>query len=195
MKQVLTLLFVATTTIVFAQTSQGDWQVGGDVTASFGNSKSEFGGSSGPEDKVNSISVSPRVGKFIVDNLAVGLGLGLSSSKVESEDGSFVNKSNSLMVAPYVRYYTDGGFFGHGSVGFGSAKSTSESGGSEFETKFSTFNWEIGPGYAYFISESVAFEGLLTYGSMTQTVKDSDPEQKDIFSGISFRIGCFVFLN
>ncbi len=127
--------------------------------------------------------------------MAAGLSINFFTSKFKADAVDSENTTNSISIGPFFRYYHDSGLFGHAEIGFGSSKSESSSGGTSFETKFGLFSWMIGPGYAVFLNENVAIEGMAAFRSQTQTLKDSDPEQKDILLGPVFRIGFQVFIN
>lgn len=111
------------------------------------------------------MSLSPKLGYFIMDRWAVGAQVGLN---VYSPEGTN-DTQTSWSVGPFTRYYfasnevdsllRNGAFFGEGSVGFG---------GDNSSTGNSTNGAElgIGAGYAYFITPNVGLEGLLKYQAL-----------------------------
>jgi len=178
-----------------AQTQQGSFLAGGSISMAFEKEKSKFDGTTTDGDSHTDISFAPIGGIFFADGMVAGAGITVSSSVRESDDGSIKSTTTGFGIMPFFRYYHESGLFGHASFAVGSGKSTFESGGTETETKFGLFEWELGPGYALFLNENVAVEGLLVYNSETQSIKDVTGDPKNITTGILISIGFTVFIN
>lgn len=97
------------------------------------------------------------------------------------------------MFGPVVRYYMDNGLFAHGQFAFGSAKNKSESGGTSFESKFSTSELKIGVGYAVRITDTVLFEPVV--GFLSEGSKDKSSSVKSTENGLFLMGGFTVFLH
>ena len=192
---ILSALIFCISLIANAQTEQGRYMVGGSVGFSSTKDKQDIGGTSTDGNKHTNIWLLPSFGIFVADGIVAGAGLGITSNKNESDDGTFSSTTSGFTLAPFGRYYHESGLFGHLNLEIGSAKTKSESGGSSFETKFSVFGWRVGGGYALFLNNNVAVEPMITYGSSTQKLKDSDPEAKDINSGLMINVGFSIFIN
>lgn len=176
-----------------AQTEQGSIIAGGSVSLDLNSQKAEDpSGTSVDIGSSTNISFNPTFGYFVIDNLALGLEIGISSSKFESDDGTFESKNSVTAFGPFVKYYLDNGVFGMGSVGFGSANSEFTSGGSTTSNDLSVFQWRIGVGYAAFLNEFVAVEPMVSYGSQSLT---DDADFKDIESGITIGAGFTIFIH
>lgn len=131
-----------------AQLQKGSTLVGGGI----GNLDVGFG--SGSQFSIN---LTPRVGYFIQDNVAVGgkVDLGYTGQK-----GG--NDTYSYGINAFGRYYfgekefdtllKQGRWFLEAGAGIAGLK------GADIG-----FNVNFGPGYSYFLSENVAVEGLLLY--------------------------------
>lgn len=185
-------LFLSTS---LAQTQQGSFLAGGTISLAFEKEKQKDDAATVDGDSHTDISFAPLGGIFFADGMVAGTGINVSSSVRESDDGTFKSTTTSLGLMPFFRYYHDSGLFGHGSLELGTAKVKNESGGTTTETDFGVFAFEVGPGYAIFLNENVAVEGLLTYGSRTLSFKDSPNDLKDISTGILIRFGFTVFIN
>jgi len=145
------ILSIAIATLVagtsFAQTSKGNWMVGG--SAGFNSEKT------GSAASVSTVNISPSAGYFIDKNLAVGASVSLMS----------VSKSySSFNFGPMVRYYfSDMGknakLFAHAGIGFGSMKP-------EGGVSMSSTEWGVKAGPAFFLTKNVALEATLGYSSM-----------------------------
>ncbi|MGG9970168.1 outer membrane beta-barrel protein [Ferruginibacter sp. SUN002] len=155
-KVILSLAIVALATAsANAQTEKGTWLLGG--SASFASEKQK------PADAVTRVNISPAIGYFVAQDIAVGAGIDLSSVKDSYTQFGF---------APFARYYflpigTNAKLFVNGKFGFGSWKP--KTGDSESFT-----NWELSAGPAFFLNKSIALEVALAYGS-EKWKSDSDP--------------------
>ncbi len=171
-----------------AQISKGVKLVGGSVTFQSTNSKDKTGGTTTDLGKSTNFQLTPYFGIFIIDNFAAGAGVAFSSSSSDPTFGSDF-KSTTILFSPFARYYVKN-FFGEGQFGFGSSKSEIE----DFSVKSNVTSWQLGAGYAAFISGSVAVEPFIGYRSVT--VKETDgSESKLIDSGLFISISLSVYLG
>ncbi len=101
-------LFVISIGFLNAQTNQGKFLLGlsSDIF-SLGytslKTKSDSGGSE-DADKLFSVNLSPKVGYFVIDNLAIGLdfGVGLIANSIGTDNS---NTTAWISAGPFVRYY------------------------------------------------------------------------------------------
>jgi hypothetical protein len=175
---------------VNAQTAQGNYLLGGNIGLDISSEKTKVGDETSDESvNFTTIAVSPNFGYFITDEIVGGLGLGFFSV---SSDG---NSSTSLNVGPFARYYYDVednvSIFGHVGFNFMSVDL-----GEDFESQTGT-SFNIGPGLAFFVSESVAIEGLLVYRNetMNQGENINGDEVKALSSCFVFSIGVQAYLG
>jgi outer membrane protein len=162
-----------------AQTSHGSLSLGGAIsfTADTQETSSE-------DQKSTEFRFIPSAGYFVADNLAVGLNLGLSSSK--TKQGSSESKTNSFAVGPFARYYMftsndKFAFTGEAGLLFGSRKNTPTTGN---EVKGSSVYFYISPGFTYFFNEKWGLDFQLqgiSY-STTDPNKDADNDKYNSFS-------------
>jgi len=147
------LVFACSIGVATAQLQKGSTLVGGgigDLSLGLGSGNAF------------SINLTPRVGYFIQDNVAIGakVGLGLTSQKYEGAEKATTNYEYNLNV--FGRYYfgqeefdtllKQGRWFLEAGAGLGGVKGADVG-----------FNVNFGPGYSYFLSDNVAVEGLLLY--------------------------------
>ncbi len=125
------------------------------------------------ETKSTGFSINPGAMFFVIDDLGVGAGLDISSSKSSQED-VFESTGSSFMFGPIVRYYFAKGPFVQGSFTFGSGKSSSTSGGFNSESKYGTSNFEGGVGYSTRITETIFVDPFVGYSVTGKTYADSD---------------------
>lgn len=197
MKKVFLTIVFGCFFVVFsvAQTQQGSFLAGGNISLYFATEKDQLGGTTQSEVGITDISFAPMGGIFIADEMVVGASLSIFSFVRDFKDLGTKSTNSGFGIGPFFRYYTTQGLFGHASFNVGTSKNKQESGGTTSESDLNIFGWEVGPGYALFLNENVAIEGLIVYENRQQTVKDSDPESKETFSGVRVRIGFTVFIN
>ncbi|MDH5475042.1 MAG: hypothetical protein OEX22_05065 [Cyclobacteriaceae bacterium] len=181
------------------KTTKGTKMASGTIGLTFNTEKRDDGTAITTRGKYSAINMNPNVGYFIMDGLAVGGGINIATSNYKRDGSADKLNTTSLAFAPFARYYTDMGLFGHVSVSLGSGKEkdTQDNGGGNVtvtETNFGLFGFEFGGGYAYFLNDNVAVEPMLIYGSNSIKDKTAAPNTKEIHGGIQFRIGISVFL-
>ena len=157
----------------FAQTEKGKLMVGASSDLNFTSTTNDE-----TDDTTNTFEVSPQVGYFVADNIAVGLNFGYSNVNPEGDD----NSTNTIGVGPFarvyfleeekIRPYAQAAYL-YNSVKVGDADATDAS--------------EIGltGGAAYFITDSVSIDAALNYGlGMSDTVD---------YSKLNFGVGFNLF--
>lgn len=175
MKQVLTVLCaVALGTTAMAQTDQGGWMFGAGSNLGFTSSKDD----NDQEDSQSDFSLDARAGYFVIDNLAIGLDLGFTSSSLGDA------KSSGFQAGPYVRYYLPMKIFGELGYQIGSEKTTIDIPliGSQ-DVTYGTGALGIGVGYAAFLNDNISIEPMVRY-RMT-SIK---PDEGDSVSGSGFGV-------
>lgn len=166
--------------------------------------------------KFSNFNLNVMGGYFVVDRIAVGLGLGFESSKMTDEDafGTEEEKTNLTVVAPFVRWYapeitSDFSVFVDLKLGFGfgSMESKETTGGNteSFTQDISTLGVGISPGFSYLVSEGIALTfnyGFLGYNSRTTKAdfgggSSAKKMDKDFGLNLNFNtlaVGCTFFL-
>lgn len=194
MKKIVTVFaFALLCSGAYAQFNQGRMLVGGNLSFAANTHKSEFNNTTTTLGKTTSFGFTPQFGYFIIDNLAVGAGLNLTSTTSKADGSNDKDTDTDFSLVPMVRYYLDPGLFFHGQVGFGTSSSKNVDGSTTTTTKQGLFNWGIGAGYAYFLNDYVAIEPMVMYGSNIYTNKDNDAKLK--ISGISVNVGFQIYLG
>ncbi|RYU78689.1 hypothetical protein [Hymenobacter persicinus] len=150
-----------------------------------------------------SLQLSPQVGFFIADNLAMGLNAAIGSGKntsfqqVYTGTGAvetFTNKeiSKQFSFGPFARYYhlvgEKAGFFGQLAGGYQRASgdfSSSAPFTASRVTKSTGGYVNVMPGFVYFATAKLGLEltlGSLAYTKATTTTKAEDPTRSELKS-------------
>jgi hypothetical protein len=126
------------------------------------------------------IALTPSVGYFLTDNIAVGLGLSYLSEDDNGDpstfDGQYIDKA--LNLSPYVRYYMNDKLFLN--AGFGIANGSSvnnwNDGSSSItdEIKISGFGLNVGAGLSLMWGERVAIEPAFLISSSSSSMEEKD---------------------
>lgn len=173
----------ATSMPMSSPTAKGKWLVGPAIKL---YSYSDDDGTN--EFKSNRFDFQPEIGYFIVDNLSVGLSLGISMSE-NKLDGVTVDKGSGFGAAPTLRYYLSLSpkfkVLGRFQIPFGYTKSTM-SNGNPVDSKKSYWEAILSPVFAFFPSDKVSIE--LDWGSLYfHSEKNSDEKVTNL--GLSFSNG------
>lgn len=150
------------------------------------------------KDKLISLNLNPKVGYFIIDNLAIGLDLNVGFSNQKSDDGSSTN--NALIgVGPFVRYYVGKKkikpFLEANSL-FSTVNSKYDFDSEETEVKSKIKSFGGGVGIAIPMGDKFCFDALLSYSNLTlkEDVRGIDRYGLKINS-IGLKLGFTVFLG
>jgi hypothetical protein len=167
-KIILLLCLAASTKASFSQTDKGDFLVGGNLGFRTNSSSSNF-------------NLTPNVGYFFARHFAAGANLTVNFEK----EGNV--KTTDLGIGPFMRYYIGESTFRpflHASIGY--LNSTYKY--NDLKSTNNGFYTTLGLGYAAFISQSVAFEGLAAYNY-------TDVSHAGSSNGFSLNFGFQVYIN
>jgi opacity protein-like surface antigen len=182
MKKLLSVCVLALTAgYVQAQTSAGGMMLSGGFA--YESQKEE---TPGDDDKTSEFTFTPGFGYFVIDNLAVGLNLGLSTGKIEQDGDEY--KTSGIVFEPFVRYYKftsneKFAFYAEGALAFGSNKIKPDGGDN---VKLNTFEFRVSPGFSYFFNEHWAADLRLRGISYTSedTGYESDYQRSTFVFGV-----------
>jgi len=150
-------------------------------------------------DKMTTINLLPKVGYFIINNLALGVEAFINSySEKYGSDGS----TSSMIyfgLGPFARYYMPGSkimpFFEINSL-FGSMDSKYKSTMINYSDKSGVTSVGGGVGIAVKLGDKVTFDMMAGYNSISEKAKQNNPNNERIIQGtISFRFGFIVLLG
>lgn len=137
------------------------------------------------EESVITFSVTPSIGYYVTDDLAVGLGLGFESSSLEDEVDDIEQSRSVFFIAPFARYVSEVTesmkLFGQFGVTYGFGTGEEETpGGNTIESEVTLIEVGIHPGLTFFLSESWAIEptfGFLGYRSESLLDRQEVPDE------------------
>ena len=151
--------------------------------------KSDVGNSS---EKIRTFNLSPRVGYFIVKNLAAGLDINYSFMSM----GTGTNKEtiSLLGIGPFLRYYLPlkkVAPFAEVEGSFGSAVNKYSSG--NYKSSISSFLGGIG--LAVPVGDKFAFDLMGGYVSTTTKAEQNNPNnERDILGTFGIKVGFHIYL-
>ena len=163
----------------FGQTNirKGDLMMGGNASFSY----LKYG-----NYKETSLGLSPDVGYFAIDNLALGVRASLTHSKTEQSFTPDLRRTY-YNLTPFVRYYflpatQKLNLFADAGFGFGQYRS--EVANSESKDNFTELDISAGP--AIFLTPSTALE--FTVGYVSMKYKNNDDRYNTLRLGVGFQI-------
>jgi outer membrane protein len=176
--------------VINAQTDKGRIIVGISSTASLSGKGSDImglgfsstkyvspSGTSSAADKSSFLNLIPKVGYFIIDNLAAGLDLTISTYATKYSDKT-KSTGTLLCVGPFARYYVPLNLdkfrpFAELNAGIGGTKSkyTSSSTTLSSEHKSGVFLIGFWAGMAMPLGDRVTFDAMLGYNHVTYSTK------------------------
>lgn len=208
LKSVLILSLLLYSFVGFSQTEEetatpttkGNFVIGGSSNLNFSSTTPKVRRLGGTQDegKTNTrFSFMPNAGYFVIDNLAVGVGVSLTSSKITSDDLDSESTNTSFVFSVFSRYYfTKGDIkpFLQGTVGLGLSDSKGKINDIDNKVKSSVFNYGLNGGVAFFIGKRVSIDLGAGYISSSRKPRDgNDSNFRFIDKGIGFDVGFNIF--
>ena len=160
MKKLFLFAAVIFASASYAQTEKGNWFAGSDLGLSYSSETNtpKYDGTKGNKTTESTFKITPNVNYFVIDNLAVGLGLEYSTTKKESSD------ENKFAIAPNATYFfplsANLAPFVGAKVGYAMA-----SAGSSDASKYNGLVFGGKAGIAYFVNQGAAITGYVGYDS------------------------------
>jgi hypothetical protein len=167
-KFLLSLAFVCTFIASSqAQIKKGATWLGGSI--GYNESKTDYDGTPSTSDsKTRIVGISPAIGKFVKDNLVVGIALSYYNLKTEnnglySVESKGNNYGGGVFIRQYVPIITRLYFFGQGDANYSSTKlNETQYDNNGIQTKYKTNGWNtslsITPGVAVSITKNFQLE-------------------------------------
>jgi len=210
----LTIL-TASFTVLTAQTTKGKFLLGelsyieflgngvmGSTNLGYTTFQNKSDGDSNDDskDKMFSVNIVPRIGYFIIDNLAVGLDVFLATESQKAMDDAYKSSSTFFAVGPFVRYYIPTKKilpFAEVNYSIGSRSYKSEFDGNEpYSSKYAIQLYGAGLGLAVPIGEKVTFDALAGYHAYVNKDKDDNDNNERLVAGtIGLKLGFTVLLG
>ncbi len=200
----LVMAFLLPCSFVFAQLTSGGNFV---MASSFGLSTASsditiedgLGDADGERPSSAQFSISPKLGYFVMDNLAVGIGLDYTFSEVK-EPNKDRTKDSDLLFGPFGRMYLplsdDVAVFLEGNFGFGNSSDIMDFNGETQNISTNIFAIGVGPGLTVFSNDAIGVSAIFKYnyarsdfdteiaGIKRQTITKTN--QFDFSVGVSF---------
>ncbi|KFF74421.1 membrane protein [Chryseobacterium sp. P1-3] len=185
-----------------AQMTKGDWVISGNTGFGFNSVTTtvKVGGQSADGPKVSTISLTPSVGYFVIDKLAVGIDLGLTSATTKYQGVKATTTSFSVM--PTATYYFANEskfvpFLGAG-IGYASVKNKGNVtlGGvsSSDESTTDGLAWKVKGGVTYMATQSLGINLGVSYDQFSnkQTYYGMDVKTNVKTFGVNVGFSYFI---
>lgn len=206
MKKLLLVGAIALCGLSNAQMTKGDWVISGNTGMGFNaaSSTAKANGESEDGPKISKFSITPSVGYFVMDGLAVGIDLGLDS-ETSKYDGD-KRTSTRFSVMPTATYYfnTDSKFFPFVGVGVGYATSKTKysSSGSILDPSLFDENlkedglaWKAKAGVTYMATQSLGINLGVGFDQFYTKNTYFDTEVKTTRNNFGVNVGFSYFIK
>lgn len=202
MKNIFLLLFVCTSLIINAQTDKGSWMLSADTGLSLSSStvkattESFVYNDESPEISISSYSVDAGVGYFIIDNLAIGLGLSYDDTKTQIEGNT--SNSGTLAFTPFATYYFQSSTKTRPYLGVQVLSLVQLDEGEDYYGDTTTVRstgsgFGVGGGAAIFLNEIFSVNVGVAFSSAS-TENDAEYKTTSDISGFGVEVGLTIYL-
>ncbi|MCS3528786.1 outer membrane protein [Chryseobacterium sp. JUb7] len=202
MKKLLLAGAVALFGLSNAQMTKGDWVVSGNTGLGFNNVSTtiKVGDQSVDGPKVNTFSISPSVGYFVIDKLAVGIELGYVNATTKYQGAK--SKTSNFSVMPTATYYFTNSsklvpFLGAG-IGYASVKNSNDANfmGSVVSSETTTdgLAWKVKGGVTYMATQSLGINLGVSYDQFSnkETIMNTDVKTNVKTFGVNVGFSYFI---
>jgi hypothetical protein len=178
---------------------QAQYFAGGSFNLSTTGGNIETGNTTTDKQSTASFEIKPEVGYFLSEDLAVGLGVGFSSSRTKTPgDPEVIERTTGFSIEPFTRYHIGISdklsLFGQGQLGFSTSINKEEAGSTTTDgPRSNTIRIAVFPGVSFDLNEKVALEAFIggfdmAYSHKTQTTDAGDTEVKNRTSNFDMGI-------
>lgn len=199
MKKLFLVGALALFAAVNAQMEKGSWVIGGSTTIGFNNVSTKYsaGNNSSTEPSISTFTLTPSVGYFVQDKLAVGLDLGFVT--MSQKDGSDKYTVSTLSAMPAATYYFKSAtnlvpYLGAG-VGYASTKSTEKYNGNSYTETVDGFAWKAKGGLVYLINQNIGVDVGASYNQYSNKETVMGTDYKTTVGTFGVNVGFSVFLK
>ncbi|MEN4762087.1 MULTISPECIES: OmpW family outer membrane protein [unclassified Chryseobacterium] len=202
MKKLLLAGAVALFGLSNAQMTKGDWVISGNTGLGFNAQSStvKANGESNDGPKISNFSITPSVGYFVIDGLAVGIDLGFNSNTNKFDGDKLTNTTFSVM--PTATYYFNTGsklfpFVGAG-IGYATYKEKySLSSGAAFNADSTNdgLTWKAKAGVTYMATQSLGINLGLGFDQFYTKNTVLNTEVKTTRNNFGVNVGFSYFIK
>lgn len=143
--------------------------------------------STGKKGDLITARLTTKSGYFFWPDIAIGLNAALEYTSVNVDSTLYGPRTTDLLAGPFVRYYWNSGLFAELNLNAGIH---TERGGLKSDIKSGAF----GIGYAYFLSEQITIEPMLSFDYRQNQTNINNVVTKDTQFGPILSIGIQAYL-
>ncbi|WP_326983754.1 OmpW family outer membrane protein [Chryseobacterium sp. MYb264] len=202
MKKLLLAGAVALFGLSNAQMTKGDWVISGNTGLGFNAQSStvKANGESNDGPKISNFSITPSVGYFVIDGLAVGIDLGFNSNTNKFDGDKLTNTTFSVMPTATYYFNTGSKFFPFVGAGIGYAtykEKYSLSSGAAFnaDAKNDGLTWKAKAGVTYMATPSLGINLGLGFDQFYTKNTVLNTEVKTTRNNFGVNVGFSYFIK
>lgn len=210
----LVALIFNTALVAQSVTGAGNFMMGGTLGFSTASSSVEINNSgqsvSNEGTRATQFNISPRIGYFVSDNFALGIGMDYTLNEIEEPvdlsdpDTEYESEYDSdLLFGPFTRYYfpvgVDKAFFLQANFGFGSSEDQIRVGEDPQTVSNDVLAASVGPGFTIYSTDAIGIEAIAKYNwarsNATYNFQGESNETTTYTNQWDFSIGFQVYFN
>ncbi|ASW73371.1 membrane protein [Chryseobacterium piperi] len=203
MKKLLLAGAVALFGLSNAQMTKGDWVISGNTGLGFNNVSTtiKVAGQSVDGPKVNTFSVSPSVGYFVIDKLAVGIDLGFLTATTKFQGIKATTTNFSVMPTATYYFVNDSKFvpFLGAGIGYSSVKNKGNADimgvSASDETTTDGLAWKVKGGVTYMATQSLGVNLGVSYDQFSNKEKYMNMDVKTNVKTFGVNVGISYFIK
>jgi len=161
------LIFTTAIILFTMMTTQAQFFAGGSFSINASSGSTEADGTSNDKASSFSFGLNPKAGYFFSDQFMAGVGLTLSTSSTKIPgDPEVVNRSNTVGLTPFARYYAFNlskfSLFAQGQLPFSVSNQSRKEGSTTNDGPTTTnIGLNVFPGLAYNLNETISLEAYI----------------------------------
>jgi len=184
---------------LMAQPAGGKFFIGGHFSLYGTVDKTKNGSTTEKEGSTTYFTLTPLLGYFLNDRIAVGAGIGFDTQIDENpQSTNYKNTTSKMVFNPFGRYYLisgTGGIFVEASMGYSFGKNKNYTDAAVDEENVFGFSALLSPGVYYYITPRLALEAKFGWFGFMSEVTNPGNDQKDIHNtfGLDLSPDSFIF--
>lgn len=195
MKKLLVLGALALFGAMNAQTEKGSWVIGGSTTLGFNTASQthKYEGESQDGPKTSTFAITPSVGYFVANKIAVGLDLGFASITQKFDGDKYTTSTFTVMPTGTYYFKSDSKVLPYLGVGVGFSSSKEDYGDGD-DASISGLAYKGKGGIVFLLNQSVGIDLGLSYLGVNGKHSE-DSKYKINTSTFGATVGVSVFLK
>lgn len=199
MKKIVLGLSMIMGITAFGQTEKGNVVIAGSTSLNFNSltPKVKISGATSEGDKTTTLSFTPSIGYFIIDNLALNLDMNLTSMTQKGDN--YKDTTTAFSFLPGATYYFNNNskfipYLG-ANIGYGTMKYSETYNNNTVDSDKSGFTWKVKGGGMYMVTNSLAVDLGLGYSQFSTSQEVNSIKATTTLNNFGVNLGMAYFIK